>query len=91
MTQSPNTPPRVPANESEPSGAEITASFLGIGFVATGVATAAEATMRAFALPADFELAIAFTAVGSGILAVGGIRRAIQTRRQRTNRVNHAS
>ena len=86
MTQSPNTPPRVPANESEPSGAEITASFLGIGFVATGVATAAEATMRAFALPANFEVATTFAVIGTGILVVNGIRRAVQTRRQGTSR-----
>ncbi|HMS31275.1 MAG TPA: hypothetical protein PJ984_02670 [Candidatus Saccharibacteria bacterium] len=86
MTQSPNTPPRVPANESEPSGAEITASFLGIGFVVTGVATAAETSFGTFSLPANYEVATTFAVIGTGILVVNGIRRAVQTRRQGTSR-----
>lgn len=91
MTQSPNTPSRVPVQESRTNGNVLSASFIGVGFVATGVVTAAEASVGAFALPANFEVAATFAVVGTGILAVDGIRRAIQTRRRGVDGVSRAS
>lgn len=89
MTHSPNTSPRLRGQESQPSGNELNAPIFGVAFVATGAATAAVASLRAFALPANFELAATFSAIGVGILAVSGIRRAVNTRRQRPSRVNN--
>jgi len=92
MTQSPNTPPQAPAHESQPNGTELTNTlFLGVGSIATGIATAAEASFGTFSLPANYEVAVIFVAIGTGILAVGGIKQAIQTRRQGVGKVNHAS
>ena len=91
MTQSPNTSPRLRGQESQTSGNELNAPVFGVAFVAAGAAIAAETSLGAFALPANFELAAAtFSAIVVSILAVSSIRRAVNTRKQSLNRVNNA-
>lgn len=90
MKQPENTIPSVPPEESRANRSVLSASFLGVGFVATSVATAAEASVGAFALPANFEVAATFAVVGTGLLAADGLRRVIRTRRRRVNGLSHA-